>query len=79
MSPRLPDPPRGENFRELIPLKTLREIKDIVRETLEELGWTCSWIDNTDEAVAETLKEHDKRVESYNMGRADASHVEPHA
>lgn len=47
------DPPEGKHFRELIPLKKLRETKDIVRCTLKEIGWTCSWIDSTDDAVNE--------------------------
>lgn len=49
-------PPKEKNFRELIPLRELRATKDIIREGLKQLGWQCSWIDNTDEAVAEALR-----------------------
>lgn len=56
-------PPQGKHFRELTPLKKLRDTKDVVRGTLKELGWTCSWLDNTDEAVAETLREHNKTIQ----------------
>jgi|APSaa5957512622_1039677.scaffolds.fasta_scaffold56362_2 hypothetical protein len=47
-------PPEGKHFRELIPLKKLRETKEIVRGSLKEIGWTCSWIDNPDDAVVGT-------------------------
>lgn len=57
-------PPKGKHFRELVPLKKLRDTKDIAIETLRELGWKCSWVDNPDEAVAETLREHNNRVET---------------
>ena len=51
------NPPEDKHFRELIPLKKLRETKDIVRDTLKEIGWTCSWIDNPDDAVVATWQD----------------------
>ncbi len=57
-------PPKGKHFRELTPLKNLRDTKEIVREGLKELGWTSSWIENTDEAITEALKEPNNRLEA---------------
>jgi hypothetical protein len=49
-------PPQGKHYKELVPLKELRDTKDVVLATLKELGWSCSWLVNTDEAVAETMR-----------------------
>lgn len=57
-------PPSGKHFQELTPLRELRSTKDVVREALKELGWTSSWIDNPEEAVAESLQEHTERLEA---------------
>jgi len=51
-------PPKHKPYRELAPLKELRGTKDIVRGGLRKLGWDCSWLDETSEAVAEVLR-HD--------------------
>ena len=48
-------PPQGKHYKELVPLKELRDTKGVVLATLKELGWSCSWLVNTDEAVAETM------------------------
>lgn len=45
-------PPAGRHYRQLVPLKELRETCEIVQCELKELGWRCSWIDDKDEAVA---------------------------
>ena len=48
-------PPEGKPFRELIPLKELRETKEIVRGGLKKLGWDSSWIEKMDEALVDTF------------------------
>jgi hypothetical protein len=56
-------PPPGKDFRTLTPLKRLRDTKDTVRDTLKQLGWKCSWLDSTDEAVADALREHNNGMQ----------------
>ena len=38
-------PPVGREFRELIPVKELRALKDDLKEGLRKLGWSGAWVD----------------------------------
>jgi hypothetical protein len=46
------NPHAGKHYRELIPLKELRDTLEIVKFGLHEMGWKSSWIDNKEEALS---------------------------
>ena len=50
-------PPEGKHYRELVPLKNLRQTRDIVRKTLKRLGWRGRWVNVPEAAIAEAMHE----------------------